>query len=246
MPRAKSTDDLHFFDPRASLAHGKNRLPHWDQSSATFFVTFRLADSIPAEKLTRWRSERAAWLASTPPPHTAEQEHDYHDQFTARIEAWLDLGAGNCALRDPATRAITAASFAPFDGARHWQHAWVVMPNHVHLLFSLLAPHTLEALLQSWKGFTAHATNRILGKAGDFWMRDYFDRLIRDSTHFWRCARYIRRNPESARLSPHQSTLFEAPFVNDFLNSERYGGFPAADAPSLSAANSAAGKPPFR
>jgi len=100
--------------------------------------------------------------------------------------------------------------------------------------------------LQSWKGFTAHATNRMLGKAGDFWMRDYFDRLIRDSTHFWRCARYIRRNPESARLSPHQSTLFEAPFVNDFLNSERYGGSPAADAPSLSAANSAAGKPPFR
>ncbi len=229
MSRPQSTDDLRFFDPRAHIDQGKNRLPHWDQPGGTYFVTFRLADSIPQEHLALWGSERTSWLATNLPPHTAKQERDYHDRFTARIEAWLDNGEGSCVLRDPAARQVTADALTHFDGTRHWQHAWVVMPNHVHALFSALPPHNVEDIVHSWKGFSAHATNRLLGKTGEFWMKDYFDRLIRDATHFWRCARYIRRNPTKASLGSAAYTLYEVPFVRDFLDAERSGGFPTAD-----------------
>ena len=41
-----------------------------------------------------------------------------------------------------------------------------------------------------------------------FWQKDYFDRLIRDSTHFWNCARYIQRNPAKANLREGEYSLF--------------------------------------
>lgn len=63
-------------------------------------------------------------------------------------------------------------------------------------------------------------------------MKDYFDRLVRDADHFWRCTRYIRRNPAKARLAPDDYTLFEAPFVREQLDAEglpRSGGVPVAE-----------------
>lgn len=242
MPRPQSTDDLQYFDPRERIDRGKNRLPHWDQSSAACFITFRLADSIPQDQLDQLTAERTAWLDVNPSPHTPAQESDYHQRFTVRVESWLDAGSGACLLRDSTVRAITARALSHFDGDRHWQHAWVIMPNHVHALFSPIPPHSLKELVQSWKGFTARETNRVTGNSGAFWMKDYFDRLVRDAAHFWRCAHYIRRNPEKAKLTRSAFTLFEAPFVRDFLNA----GAPTADASFASVAESAAGKPPFR
>ncbi|MEY2877775.1 MAG: hypothetical protein RLZZ15_155 [Verrucomicrobiota bacterium] len=227
-PRPQSTDELRFFDPRAHIAQAKNRLPHWDQHGVACFITFRLADSIPQEKLAQWGSERSTWFAANPPPHSEEQERAYHARFTACIEEWLDAGSGSCVLRDPSVRVFVAGALTHFDGDRHWQHAAVVMPNHVHALFSPLPPHEMEVIVQSWKGFTARMGNRHLARTGEFWMKDYFDRLIRDAAHFWRCARYIRRNSEKASLRPDEFTLYEAPFVREFLDAERSGGFPAA------------------
>jgi len=94
------------------------------------------------------------------------------------------------------------------------------MPNHIHALISLIGNHPLEDLLQSWKGYTAHEINQRLNRQGPLWMKDYFDRMIRDSRHFWRCARYIRRNPEKARLNSREFSLHEAPFVKNVLDSE--------------------------
>jgi hypothetical protein len=37
--------ELHFFNPYADIRHTEIRLPHWQQSGAVYFVTFRLADS---------------------------------------------------------------------------------------------------------------------------------------------------------------------------------------------------------
>jgi len=226
--RPTSTDDLRFFDPRGAIAHGANRLPHWNQSGVACFVTFRLADSIPQERLSAWATERRSWLTRNPPPHTAEQDREHDELFTVRIEEWLDQGAGSCALREPVAREIASRVLMRFDGQRYWLHSWVEMPNHVHLLFSPLGDQTLDTLLRSWKGVSAREINLLHGHTGDFWMRDYFDRLARDSTHFWRCARYIRRNPEKAKLSASAYTLYEAPFVCDFLDAERSGGTPAA------------------
>jgi REP element-mobilizing transposase RayT len=84
------------------------------------------------------------------------------------------------------------------------------MPNHVHAVFVLNSAWSLEKILLSWKGFTARKINALLGHTGGFWQRDYFDRLVRDSKHLANCIRYIRRNPEKARLPEAEFVLFES------------------------------------
>jgi hypothetical protein len=54
-------------------------------------------------------------------------------------------------------------------------HAWVVMPNPVHGLFTPEAGFTLVGNLHSWKSFTPKEANRLLSRSGQFWQEEYFD-----------------------------------------------------------------------
>ncbi|MBL9151912.1 MAG: hypothetical protein JNK37_05490 [Verrucomicrobiales bacterium] len=57
-----------FFNPYAEIEVTANNLPHWQQPGATYFITFRLADSIPAVRREEWAEHRAVWLANHPEP----------------------------------------------------------------------------------------------------------------------------------------------------------------------------------
>jgi REP element-mobilizing transposase RayT len=192
--------ELRFFNPYAEIRHTENRLPHWQQQGAVYFVTFRLADSIPSQVLNQWENERRAWLQLHAEPWSAEIEREYHRRFSGAIEQWLDAGHGACLLRRPDCAKVVAETLHHFDGERVVMASFVVMPNHVHALFVQNPEWPLEKLIRSWKGFTARQINKLLGRSGNFWQRDYFDRLIRDENHFANCVRYVRRNSEKARL----------------------------------------------
>jgi REP element-mobilizing transposase RayT len=84
------------------------------------------------------------------------------------------------------------------------------MPNHLHTLFVQNPEWPLESLLLSWKRFSAREINKIVQRSGPLWQRDYFDRLVRDEKHFANCVRYIRRNPEKARLTREHYILYES------------------------------------
>lgn len=198
-----------FFDPWAEIRHTANFLPHWQQPGATYFVTFRLADAIPAALRSQLETERAAWLRQHPRPWNAQTERDYHGRFSGAVERWLDAGHGACALRDPAAAQVVANALGFFDAQRHCHHAWVVMPNHVHALFSLHPEWSLEKVLHSWKSFTAHELAK-RGVPTPLWQEDYFDRLVRDEKHYANCVRYIRRNPQKAHLKTGEFILFES------------------------------------
>jgi putative transposase len=94
-----SVAELLFFNPYADIRFTTNRLPHWQQEGAVYFVTFRLADAIPHKLRTQWESERETRLHLHPQPWTAEVEHEYHERFSSAIEGWLDAGHGTCILR---------------------------------------------------------------------------------------------------------------------------------------------------
>ncbi|PYK67542.1 MAG: hypothetical protein DME45_10010 [Verrucomicrobia bacterium] len=53
---------LRGFDPYGEVNVARRRLPHWQQPGAAYFITFRLADSLPQSRLRQWREERAIWL----------------------------------------------------------------------------------------------------------------------------------------------------------------------------------------
>ena len=202
--------ELRFFNPYADILQTANRLPHWQQAGAVYFVTFRLCDAIPNHLLTRLESERANWLRFHPKPWAIEVEHEYHTRFSRRIEDWLDAGHGTCLLRRPDCANIVAQALRYFDGVRVTMLSFVVMPNHVHSLFVQNAEWALEKLLLSWKRFSACEINKIIGRSGRLWLPDYFDRLVRDETHFANCVRYIRRNPEKGGLRPGEFILYES------------------------------------
>jgi putative transposase len=202
--------DLRFFNPYGAIRQTENRLPHWQQESAVYFITFRLADAVPAQLRARWEAERYAWMKFHPEPWTAESEREYHQRFSAQIERWLDAGHGACFLRRRDAAQIVAETLRHFEAERVVMISFVVMPNHVHALFVQNPARPLEKLLRSWKGFTARQINKLLERSGNFWQRDYFDRLVRDEKHFGNCVRYIRRNPEKARLGENQFILWES------------------------------------
>jgi type I restriction enzyme, R subunit len=189
-----------FFDPDADVDVTKNRLPHWQQGEAWMFVTWRLGDSLPKAKLDQWKSEREAWLKHNPEPWDEKTEAEYHDRFSRQIDEWLDQGSGSCVLKEPANAKIVADALRHFDGERYEIASFVVMPNHVHVLFRPLGKHALPEILKSWKGFTARAINKRMGKTGELWQDEYWDRLIRNERHFFKVAEYIRENPMKAKL----------------------------------------------
>ncbi len=208
-------NSLTFFNPYADVDKHTTVLPHWEQPGATYFVTFRLADSLPQSRLDEWNRERDAWIETHPKPWSEEVECAYHERFSSTIERWLDAGHGRCVLRDPDVAGIVGNALKHFEGVRCIQHAWVIMPNHVHALFTLLAGHQLETLLHSWKSFTANQINATIHQQGQLWQRDYFDRLIRDVAHFRNCVRYIRKNPVKAGLRERDYLHYESDWVRE-------------------------------
>lgn len=77
--------------------------------------------------------------------------------------------------------------------------AWVVMRNHVHVLFR--PRDQVPKVLQWLKGNTAREANRILGRTGEsFWQRESYDRWVRNEEEFQRIVRYIENNPVQAGM----------------------------------------------
>ena len=95
---------------------------------------------------------------------------------------------------------IHALQYAERVLAHYRLHAWVVMPNHVHLLISPRVP--LPKIMHSLKGFTARDANRMLRRTGlPFWQKEFFDHWIRNDSEFERVRAYIEQNPVTAGLA---------------------------------------------
>ena len=103
-------------------------------------------------------------------------------------------------MKDPRVARLVQDALLYFDGERYELPAWVVMPNHVHALLIPLQGRTLTGILHSWKSFTSNKANKLLGREGDFWQPDYFDRFIRHARHYEDAIEYIESNPVKAGL----------------------------------------------
>ena len=204
----RAVETCGFFNPYAPVAIHERNLPHWQQAGALVFLTWRLADALPAGRLAEWEAELAQWKSRHPPPWDAATTAEYRAQFPARIERWLDAGAGECLLRRPEIAERVEASLRRFDGTRYDAQAFVIMPNHVHAIVRLVQGWKLEQVVQGWKSWTSHEINRALGRRGTLWQEGYWDRLVRDAGHLARCIAYIERNPEQARLREGEFRLW--------------------------------------
>jgi leucyl-tRNA synthetase/REP element-mobilizing transposase RayT len=203
------------FDREAAVHQSQINLPHWSQDETACFVTWRTDDSLPRERVEQLAQERADFLSKNPEPWSEEITQTYHQQFSDRIDEWLDAGAGQCQLKQPALSKIVTEALSHFDGERYVLYAAVVLPNHVHVLFSPKAGHTVQDILHSWKSYTSKEIQKATGTTGVFWQKDYYDRLIRSEKHFDRVVDYIRDNPTKAGLREGEFALFESEILSE-------------------------------
>jgi putative transposase len=163
-------------------------LPHIQPGGAYLFVTWRLWGLLP----------RTADKAVYPTPGHA---------FVAQDRALDRDASGPRWLKEPRVADLIARAIVVGDCERHFYDlcAWVVMPNHVHLL---ILPKVAVPVLMRWlKGSTARGANTILGRTGQpFWQDESYDHYLRDGTRVERTIAYIENNPVAAGLvaSPEQ------------------------------------------
>ncbi len=204
---ASPTPVFRAFDPHKEVTITHRNLPHWRQEGATYFITFRLGDSVPATILRQWQEELAQWLRFHPEPWDAKTKHEYQRRFQDDRERWLDEGHGECLLKNPEVSAVVADALRHFDHERYLLDRWVIMPNHVHALVQPLPEHSLGDILHSWKSFSAKQINRLLRRDGGLWQDETFDRIVRDFDELGRWRDYISRNPEKAGLAEGRYVL---------------------------------------
>jgi REP element-mobilizing transposase RayT len=152
-------------------------------------ITFRLAESVPRAVREQWHDEVRLLSRSR-----ADAEE------RMRIEDYLNRGLGPVWLRDPQIPALVQDALLHFDGGRYRLHAWVIMPNHVHVVMTPQPDWSISKIVFAWKSFTANRANVVLGRRGAFWHSDYFDRFIRNDEHFATAVQYVEQNPVVAGL----------------------------------------------
>ena len=186
-------DDELFLNPLEDVERSRRMLPHWYQPGKLQFVTFRLGDSLPAKVRGYYQSRMDAFRQFHPEPWSAETRHLFAKTFYPTLQKMLDSGYGECLLRDERVRKVVVDAFDYREGKDFELGDIVVMPNHVHFLaaFNREPKIVMERLMD----FTTREINRLLGRRGGLWDRDFFDRMIRNERHLENVRGYIADNP---------------------------------------------------
>src|ERR1700686_2181916 len=175
------------------MTYYERNLPHWQPEGATFFVTWRLFGSLPLQKRTARNGCDTGSPLKTETPGERFVRLDRALDRTAIGPHWLRIPR----VADCVTELILKGEK---ELGYFSLHAFVVMPNHVHLLIK--PKIELRRVMNGIKGSAANAANEILGRTGKpFWQDGSFDHWVRTEKEFGNIFRYIERNPVSAGLA---------------------------------------------
>ena len=187
----------------------QRHLPHLQPLKATFFVTYRLANTMPSAVLCQLKEERQKELQQV--GEVQEEIDKVNRRYFGRYDAWLDKqGMGEASLNNSQVGQMVRDSLHFFDGTRLELLAYSVMSNHVHVVFTLLDEVTAEgkinslaSVMRSIKTFSGRKANQLLGCNGSFWEREWYDRCVRDEAELIRIVSYVLDNPVKAGLCKH-------------------------------------------
>ena len=172
--------------------HCRGKFPHREYKPLQF-ITYRLYDSVPQKVINAWKEELKITEMTLPNDPKVYQ-------LRKRIDKYEDAGYGQCFLKDERIASMVQENLFHFNRIRYNVLSWCIMPNHVHVLIEVKEGWTLSTIMHGWRSYTAHQANKILGRTGDFWMEEYYDRYIRDEKHLEAVINYIDNNPVKAGL----------------------------------------------
>jgi putative transposase len=197
----------------------QRNLPHFHHIGASFFVTWRLYDSLPYEVIEKFKIERDTELTLLKSKELSLEEMALaelriHNQYFLQFDNALDkIEMGLHCLKNENIANIIADKLKSYDGLYYSLEAYCIMSNHVHALFDFSIQverlgnelneknyKQLSEVMRLIKGGTSRAANKILTKQGSFWEEEYFDRYIRNANHKEIATKYILNNPVKAKI----------------------------------------------
>jgi REP element-mobilizing transposase RayT len=189
-----------FFVPSFSMPdkiYYRRKLPHIQPRGATFFVTYRLAGSMPVAVLESLKEKHKQKIFSE-----SIIENLCSDEYFIDFENAIESEYGPQWLKINGLAKLVLDSLLFNDSKQYKLWAATVMSNHVHaLITTFLNSPLLNVILQHHKRFTAVQCNKILGRYGSFWEHESFDTVIRNRNHFFNTIKYILNNPVKANLT---------------------------------------------
>lgn len=115
----------------------------------------------------------------------------YQRLFHKRVQEYQDNGYGSCVLQHAAPRRIMMEALKHFHGVRYTLGSFAIAGNHVHALVAPVPGIDLSEVQHTWKSFTAHAINKALGRSGQLWRPESYDRIVRGRVELERIEQYI-------------------------------------------------------
>jgi REP element-mobilizing transposase RayT len=203
-------------EPKDSTYY-RRHLPHYQPDEATYFVTFRLQESLPKSIVDEIRDRKK----------TETHLNDYFASFEG-FDEQLETGSrGPFWLRNPAVVNVVRDAIHFRDSKEYDLIAYCIMPNHVHIVFSIegyslptgqdgragelrklggfvgrdgVPTYRVTSIIAGLKKHTAMKANKILGRTGPFWQAESYDHVVRSEEDLERIIQYVLLNPVKANL----------------------------------------------
>ena len=178
-------------------------LPHLSQQQKVYAVTFRLCDSLPKHVTETYRKESTRLYGDGA---GCQEERDRF--MHTKMMAYMDQGYGACWLRNPAVRQVVEKALEYVNDRMALVHAYVIMPNHVHVVLETNEGMEIQRVMHSLKSYTALQINRLLHRTGSVWQRECYDRIIRNTDHYVNAINYIIENPRYCKEGEYSLKVF--------------------------------------
>jgi putative transposase len=196
----------------------ERHLPHYHPQGNTFFITFRLAGTLPAEIVRGLKNEREKELSiissvvndNDKKEKYKECQSKYFGKFDKLLDSYYH---GPIWLKDHYIAQIVYNAILFRDKKEYDLIAFTIMPNHVHILFSPIeikaivenkSDTNITTILQGLKKFTAKECNKILNRSGSFWQYESYDHVVKNDKELKNITNYILNNPVKANLCKNQ------------------------------------------
>lgn len=176
-----------------TISFWRGVLPHWEVVGGRYFVTLRLANSLPLTVL----KDIHAILADVSDKNYLQNTRTYFK----KMDHWLDKNTGDTWLQQEEIAQVLWSTVEKYIELGYWRMmSAVIMPNHVHMFFQC-GDQPLGVVMRNFKRYTGRAGNALLGRRGKrFWQREWFDHWSRSVQEDEKIVSYIRNNPVRAGL----------------------------------------------
>jgi len=192
----------------------RRKLPHIQPINADFFVTFRLKNSLPTEAIDKLKQQHLQIekeiTQNTSGPERIKLLYDARKKYFRIFDNYLDaVNDGPTWLARYDIASLVEQSIKYRDENEYILNAYCIMPNHVHLVFSISesldipdiqSSYIVTRILESLKKYTAVHANKLLSRRGPFWQSESYDHVIRSEREFKNVIRYTINNPVKAGL----------------------------------------------